>query len=178
MKKIIFLIVLIAMISFGYFSQTTPEEMQKIIDANGGGWQAKWTPYSNLTPEELQGLLGYNDNYNGHILLVVTANRNKGKPETDVQNFVVLEEGDYFINVINGDEESKDTKVSSAAIELGSSGEVFSPSDFNKNVNVISKSVHLASGDYSLVTTTNGQPGSFLTIIISTFDISSYDDLP
>lgn len=114
----------------------------------------------------------------GHILLADSFNRAKEQPITETETFTVREEKDYFINVINGDMETRDTKVSSATIDVSSLGQVFGPGDFNKNVNLVSKPVHLLPGDYTLSTEVRSQPGSYITIIIATFDMSSLGELP
>jgi len=146
-----------------------------LISADDDCYREKLTSYSACLMQETANpsSLLY-----GQILLAESFNRSKAEPTTESQTFTVNEEGDYFVNVINGNEEDKSKRVSSANIKIDGTEEIFKESDFNKNVEVLSRSVHLSQGNHTLEVKVNSQPGSYLTVIVSTFDISSMEDLP
>ncbi len=112
------------------------------------------------------------------IVLSIQVHRSKGNPEEEVEYFTVEEEGDYFVNVTNGDYFNKETAVSSAEINLEGYGQLFGPQDFNKNVFQLKKQIHLEPGEYSISTILRSKPDSYLTIVISNRDISSFQELP
>lgn len=108
-------------------------------------------------------------------LLAVSLTRASGQPEPESVTFTVETEGDYYFNVTNGDQVNKDTMISSATVDLSPGGRVFGPSDLNKNVIFLSKSVHLVPGEYTLTTRLTSQPGAYLTIVASNLN---FGELP
>lgn len=115
---------------------------------------------------------------NGAELLSVNYARAKGQPETETSTFTVTKEGDYFLNLINGDSVDNSARVSSAVVDLLPFGSIFKPKDFNKNVHLLVKPVHLLPGDYTLSVELRSQPGAFATIVISDKDFSLFPELP
>lgn len=103
--------------------------------------------------------------------------RAKGKPKWQFYEFKVQEERDYFVNITNGDLFNQDTACSSAEINLQGYGNLFGPSDFNKNVFEIKKRIHLTLGNYTLNAILRSQVVN-LTIVISNKDIFSYEEFP
>ncbi|HNQ78146.1 MAG TPA: C1 family peptidase [Acidobacteriota bacterium] len=114
----------------------------------------------------------------GQLLLATTASRAKGQPVNEEHTFHVASEGDYYVNIVNGDGENSNTLVSSATIDISDIGQIIRPNEFNKNVALISKPVHLMEGEYVLTSNVRSQPGSYITIILSSFDLSSGGELP
>jgi len=112
------------------------------------------------------------------IILAVEIKRAKGKPEEEIYEFYVENEGDYFINLTNGNGLQKETSLSSARIILDEENEIFNPNDFNKNVFKLSKIVHLSSGFHNIKVQVESKPDSYLTILISDKNILSMLDLP
>lgn len=112
------------------------------------------------------------------IILSIQVQRAKEKPEEVIESFEVESEGDYFINITNGDNLNKDTTVSSAEVNLIGYAQLFGPQDFNKNVFQLKKQIHLLPGEYQISTIVKSKPGSYLTIVISNRDISSFQNLP
>ncbi len=112
------------------------------------------------------------------ILLSVQVQRAKGKPEEVIENFYVEEEGDYFVNLTNGDNINKETSISSGEINIEGIGQIFGPQDFNKNVFQLKKQIHLQPGDYQISTILGSEPNSYITIVVSNKDISSLPELP
>lgn len=117
------------------------------------------------------------DLYNATILSI-EVQRGKGQPQEDVKTFTVDTEGDYWVNISNGDYFNVETAVSAADIAMSVLGPLFGPSDFNKKVFLLKKEVHLTPGEYSISTILYSQPGSYLTIVISDKDIASFPELP
>jgi len=115
--------------------------------------------------------------YNAAVLSV-EVQRSKGSPEWESFEFQVQEEGDFFINITNGDYFHQETAVSSAEIEIEGIGQIFGSQDFNKNVFQLKKQIHLLPGNYTLKTIVRSQPGSYITIVVSDKDIFSFPDLP
>ncbi len=112
------------------------------------------------------------------IILSVEVQRAKGQPEWESYNYQVEEEGNYFVNVTNGDYFNKETAVSSAEINLDGYGQLFGPQDFNKNVFELKKEIHLLPGNYTLNVLLRSEPGSYITIVISNKDVFSFEELP
>jgi hypothetical protein len=112
------------------------------------------------------------------VVLSVEVQRAKGSPKWESFEFQVQEEGDFFINITNGDYFHQETAVSSAEIEIEGIGQIFGAQDFNKNVFQLKKQIHLLPGNYTLKTIVKSQPGSYITIVISDKDIFSFPDLP
>ena len=103
-------------------------------------------------------------------LLAISLTRADGQPTPETVPFAVQSEGDYVFNVTNGDQVNKDTMVSSATVDFAPGDRVFGPNDFNKNVALLTKTVHLLPGNYSLTTELRSEPGAYLTIVISNLD--------
>ncbi len=112
------------------------------------------------------------------IILSVEVKRAKGKPDEEVFEFNVEDEGNYFVNVTNGDGLQKETSLSSARIILNDEYELFSPKDFNKNVFKLSKIVHILPGTHYIKVQVESKPNAYLTILISDKDINNMQDLP
>lgn len=106
-------------------------------------------------------------------LLAISVTRASGQPVPETISFVVPEEADYTFNMTNGDQVNHESMVSSATVNLEPWGEVFGPSDFNKNAPFLVKPVHLFPGTYSLTTEVRSQPGSYLTVVVSSLDFST-----
>ena len=112
------------------------------------------------------------------VLLASTAFRAEGQPKLQEFQFEVDKGGDYYINVINGDPEVKETLVSSATVDIAPLGEFFGPSDFSKQADLLVKPVHLDPGFYSIVTEVRSQPGAYMTVVVCDKDFSMLPELP
>lgn len=115
---------------------------------------------------------------NGAILLSVQSARAKSRPQVEGWPFAVAESGDYFFNVVNGDQYYMDSKVSSATVDIAPGERLLGPNELNKNVNLAVKPVHLEAGDYTMSVLVRSQPGSYLTIVISDRDFTAINPLP
>jgi hypothetical protein len=85
----------------------------------------------------------------------------------------IATEGDYYVNVTNGDQVNKDTMASSATIDLDPIGRIFGPSEIKQKDPFLVKSVHLTPGEYTLTAEVRSKPGSYLTIVVSNVDFST-----
>jgi len=63
-------------------------------------------------------------------------------------------------------------------INLEPYGNLFKPSDFNKNVFELKKEIHLLPGNYTLNAILRSKPGSYITIVMSNKDVFSFSELP
>jgi hypothetical protein len=112
----------------------------------------------------------------GWTKISVNLSRAKGKPRTETFPISVPVSGDYYVNVFNGDEADLSTRVTSATLSLSPNVNLFSPSDFKKDIHVMVKPIHLDAGSYTLMSELRSKPGSFLLIIICDRDLSEINE--
>ncbi|MFB3851834.1 MAG: hypothetical protein ACE14Q_07935 [Acidobacteriota bacterium] len=110
----------------------------------------------------------------GTKIPALTFKRSYGQPVLSAETFTIDEDGVYYFNLYNGERGDQSTKISSAFIQIFETGQtIFSPSDFNKNVDFASKPVCLSAGTYTLNVSIKSQPDSYLILIISDKDFST-----
>ncbi|MCP5050522.1 MAG: hypothetical protein GY940_25380, partial [bacterium] len=95
--------------------------------------------------------------------------RNKGKPVIETDSFIVppgYAGGGFTLKVINGDSNG-DNRISSGVIELNGQ-ELLGPSDFNRQVGFLERTVSLNTAN-EISVQLKSSPGSFITINIYKF---------
>lgn len=105
-------------------------------------------------------------------LLAISVTRHNGQPVQETAPLTITAEGDYFINIANGDQVNKETMASSAVIDLAPYGQIVKPNEIKQTVPVLVKKVHLLPGDYILSVEVRSNPGSYLTVVVSNVDFS------
>ena len=108
----------------------------------------------------------------GAKIISISVLRSKGKPYIATENFTVSESGYYYFNLYNGSPNDKSTRVSSAKVKLLPDTDLFTPSDFNKNMWFKSTRIYLEAGEYTISAELASEPGSFISIIVSDKDFS------
>lgn len=106
-------------------------------------------------------------------LLAISVSRHDGKPTPESVPLTIAEEGDYFINLLNGDQTNKETMASSATVDIDPFGRVFGPNDIKQSVPFLVRGVHLMPGNYTLTVEVRSNPGSYLAVIVSNVDFST-----
>jgi hypothetical protein len=106
-------------------------------------------------------------------LLAISVTRHNGQPVPESTSLTIAEEGDYFINVTNGDQVNKETMASSATVDLNPVGRIFYPDEIKWKDPFLVKSVHLTPGEYTLTVEVRSNPGAYLTIVVSDVDFGS-----
>lgn len=110
--------------------------------------------------------------YNATVL-AISVTRHNGTPTPDTGTFTVPVEGDYFVNVTNGDQVNRDTMASSATVTISGVGEIFGHSEIKQNTPFLGKSVHLLPGTYTLSAEVWSNPGSYIIVIVSNLDFGT-----
>ncbi|MCX7829839.1 MAG: hypothetical protein N2445_02090 [Acidobacteria bacterium] len=133
-----------------------------------GAWKTFEDCLGRRTTDKLDVL------YKAKLPSIILARAN-GKPFKGVTSFNIDEPGYYFVNIYNGKEQDISSKVSSAKISISPYDDIFTPSDFNKQVSFLVKKVYLEKGYHSFSGIVKGQPESFLTVVVSDRDLT---DIP
>ena len=105
-------------------------------------------------------------------VLSITVTRAEGKPVLSTYPLVAEAPGTYHFNILNGNLTDKSTMVSSARIRIKDGPILFTPNDFNKNIPVLNASVPLEAGFHMIEIEVNGQPASYLGMIVTDADIT------